>query len=385
MLELDLTDPDVVRDPFTAYGRAREAGPVVRLAIPGMPMVALTRHADARALLTDPRFAVTAQSFIGIPGVPAEYHPYLRTMSEMDGADHLRLRRLAAPAFTARRAQEFRPTAEPLVEKLLDDLPAEPDLLADFAKPLPMQVICELVGIPAQDRADWVEWGGIVAAFDVARLGEAVPGIIEGAKAAVAARPETGLLGELVHAKEDRLTDTELVTLVWHLVLAGQTPVNLVANAVAELWRRPADLAALRADPALLPGAVDELMRWCGPQLLTVPRYATEDVDLFGTTIEQGTPVVVSIAAVNRDPRAFPDPDTFDVRRAAGTQLGFGHGPHFCLGAAHARVQTEVALAALLHRDLTLLGAPEELRVPDPGTWRLRALPVRIGAGNAGT
>ncbi len=384
MLELDLSDPEVVGDPFTAYGSAREAAPVVRLAVPGMPMWALTRHADARAMLTDPRFAVTAQSFVGIPGVPAEYHPYLRTMSEMDGPDHLRLRRLAAPAFTARRAREFRPTVTQLVEKLLDALPAEPDLLADFARPLPMLAICELVGIPAADRARWVEWGGIVAAFDVARLGDAVPGIIEGAKAAIAARPETGLLGDLVNA-EDRLTDTELVTLVWHLVLAGQTPVNLVANAVAELWRRPADLAALRADPTLLSGAVDELMRWCGPQLLTVPRYATEDVELAGTRIAAGEPVVVAIAAVNRDPRAFPDPDRFDVRRAPGTQLGFGHGPHFCLGAAHARVQTEAALAALLRRDLTLLADPAELRVPDPGTWRLTALPVGIGTARAGT
>jgi cytochrome P450 len=162
---------------------------------------------------------------------------------------------------------------------------------------------------------------------------------------------------------------------VWHIVLAGQTPANLVANAVAELWTRPDDLAALRADPSLLPGAVDELMRWCGPQLLTVPRYATEDVDLHGVRVAAGEPVTVAIAAANRDPRVFADPDRFDIRRAAATQLGFGHGPHFCLGAAHARVQTEVALAALLSRDLELAGEP--VRAPDPGTWRLTELRVR--------
>ncbi|HEX6357466.1 cytochrome P450 [Actinophytocola sp.] len=377
MYELDLTDPEVIRDPFTAYDRAREAAPVIRLNIPGMPMLALTRHEDARAMLTDPRFVIRPTSFLGIPGAPAEYQRYLHTMSEMDGPDHLRLRRLAAPAFTARRAQEFRPAVEPLVEKLLDAMPAEPDLLRDFAKPLPMHVICELVGIPAADRADWVEWGAIVAAFDVARLGEAVPGIIEGAKAAIAARPPMGALADLIRA-EDRLTDTELVTLVWQLVLAGQTPVNLIANAVAELWTRPDVLAELRADPALLPGAVDELMRWCGPQLLTVPRYATEDVDLFGVPVSTDEPVTIAIAAVNRDPRAFPDPSRFDLRRGAATQLGFGHGPHFCLGAAHARVQTEVALSALLARDLTLTVNPAELRAPDPATWRLTALPVRV-------
>jgi len=377
MLELDLTDPEVLRDPFAVYGRAREAGPVVRLAIPGMPMWALTRHDDARTFLTDQRFAITSGSFVGIPGVPAEYQPYLRTMSEMDGPDHLRLRRLAAPAFTARRAQEFRPNVEAVVEKLVPT--GSVDLLRDFAKPLPMSVICELVGIPAADRDDWIEWGAILVSGDARRFGEAVPGIIEGAKSAVARRPDSGLLGDLVRA-EDRLTDTELVTLVWHVVLAGQTPANLIANAVAALWSDPAQLAMVRADPTLLPGAVDELMRWCGPQLLTVPRYATEDVDLHGTVVSAGEPVTVAIAAVNRDPRVYPEPDRFDVTRAPATQLGFGHGPHFCLGAAHARVQTEVAIAALIRSDLTLAADPADVRVPDPGTWRLSALPVHLGS-----
>lgn len=370
MHEIDLTDPAVLRDPFAAY---KGAPRVARLAIPGMPMWALTRHEDARSMLTDPRFAITSRSFLSIPGVPDGYADYLRTMSELDGPDHLRLRRLAAPAFTARRAQDFRPSVESLVEKL----PVSADLLHDFAKPLPIHVICELVGIPVTDRPQWVEWGAIVANFDAARLGQAIPGIIEAAKAVLAARPTTGLLGDLLRV-EDRLTDTELVTLVWHLVLAGQTPANLIANAVAELWTRPAVLASLRADPGLLPGAVDELMRWCGPQLLTVPRYAAADVDLFGTEVKAGEPITVAIAAVNRDPVAFPDPDRFDITRPAAMHLGFGHGPHFCLGAAHARVQTEVALSALLTRGLTLTEDPAKYRAPDPGTWRLTALPVRV-------
>jgi cytochrome P450 len=370
--EVDPTDPAVLRDPFTAY---RGAPRVVRLTVPGMPMWALTRHDDARAMLTDPRFAITARSFVGIPGVPDGYEDYLRTMSELDGPDHLRLRRLAAPAFTARRAQDFRPSIEPIVDGLL----AAPltDVLHDFAKPLPIHVICELVGIPQADRPRWLEWGATVADFDVAGLGRAIPGIIEAAKSVLACRPTTGLLADLLHAG-DRLTDTELVTLVWHLVLAGQTPANLIANAVAELWTRPDVLSRLRANPALLPGAVDELMRWCGPQLLTVPRYAAEDVDLFGTPVKAGEPVTVAIAAANRDPAAFPDPDRFDITRPAANHLGFGHGPHFCLGAAHARVQTEVALKALVACDLALVADPAEFRAPDPGTWRLTALPVRF-------
>lgn len=377
MYEVDLTDPEVIRDPFSAYAKAREAGRVVRLNVPGMPMLALTRHDDARTMLTDPRFAITSRSFVGIPGVPEGYDDYLRTMSELDGPDHMRLRRLAAPAFTARRAQDFRDSIEPIVEKLLAGLPDEPDLVRDFARPLPMHVICELVGIPHAERGDWIEWGRTVADFDVASLGKAIPGIMEAAKSLVAGRPDSGVLGDLVR-QEDRLTDTELVTLVWHIVLAGQTPANLIANAIAELWTRPDVLAELRANPKLLPGAVDELMRWCGPQLLTVPRYSVSDLDLFGTTVKAGEPLTVAIAAVNRDPSAFPDPDHFDITRGAATHLGFGHGPHFCLGAAHARVQTEVALSALLRRDLTLTVDPAEVRAPDPGTWRLTALPVRV-------
>jgi cytochrome P450 len=376
MHEVDLTDPAVMADPFTAYDRAREAGPVVRLNIPGMPMWALTRRDDARALLTDPRFVIRSGSFTGIPGVPEDYQRYLRTMSEMDGQDHLRLRRLAAPGFTARRAQDFRPSVVPIAGELAAGLPADADLLRDFAVPLPMLVICELVGVPEADRADWVGWGAIVASGDGRRFGEAIPGIVEGAKALVAARPNTGVLADLI-GDDDRMTDTELVTLVWHIVLAGQTPANLIANAVAALWTRPNDLAALRADPSLLPGAVDELTRWCGPQLLTVPRFAAEDVDLHGVRVATGEPVTVAIAAVNRDPRVFADPGRLDLRRAAASQLGFGHGPHFCLGAAHARVETEVALGALLARDITLVGEP--VRAPDPGTWRLTELPARVG------
>lgn len=380
--EIDLTDPEVVRDPFTAYGRAREQGPVARVLVPGMPMWALTRHDGARAMLSDPRFAITSGSFVGIPGVPDEYQPYLRTMSELDGPDHLRLRRLAAPAFTARRAAEFRPRIEPVVAALLDALGEEADLLADFAKPLPMSVICELVGIPEADRPKWIEWGGHLAAGDVRRLGEAVPGIIDGARSALAdarRNPRGDLLSELVHASDDgdRLTDTELVTLVWHLVLAGQTPTNLIANAVPALLSHPEQLALLRADPELMPGAVEELIRWCGPQLLTVPRYADEDVELHGVHIRKGEPVTAAIAAVNRDPRVFPDADRLDLTRRAAGHLGFGHGPHFCLGSAHARVQTEVALAMVLRRHPDLALAAEPVRAPDPGTWRLASLRVR--------
>lgn len=376
--EISLTDPEVLTDPFTAYGRAREQAPLARVGAPGFgPVWAATRHETARAMLSDPRFELTSHSFQR-PDVPEHCRAYLRTMSEVDGPEHTRLRRLVSPAFSARRALDFRPRIAPLVGQLLDALPAEADLLRDFARPLPMDVICELVGIPEDDRPRWREYGIAVASGHGPAFAAAIPGIVAGAQAAIARRraePGDDLLDDLIGA-QDRLTDTEMVTLVWHLVLAGQTPANLIANAVVALLEHPDQLAALRADPRLVSRAVDELIRWCGPTLLTIPRYAREDVDLAGVLIREGEAVVAAVPAVNRDPRAFADPDRLDVTRSGGGHLGFGHGPHFCLGASLARMQTEVALTALLGRPVEAVRAD---RMPDPGTWRLSSLVVRFG------
>jgi cytochrome P450 len=392
--EIDLTDHGVLRDPFAAYGHARERSPLARLLAPGFgPMWVLTRHEGARAMLGDPRFQLNAASYMR-PDVPEDCLAYMRTIQEMDGTEHTRLRRLVSPAFTARRAVQFRPRIEPIVENLLDDLPdhaehGSVDLLRHFARPLPIDVICELVGIPEPDRPRWREYGAAVAAGWGQAFAEAIPGIMDGAKAAVAARraePGDDLVSDLIRTQAedgDRLSDTEMVTLVWHLVLAGQTPTNLIANAVEALLCHPDQLAALREDLGLMPCAIEELMRWCGPQLLTIPRYTRQDVELGGVLVGKGEPVTAAIVSANRDPRAFADPDRFDISRAAGPSghLGFAHGPHFCLGASLARVQTEVALTALLRRfpDLTLAVSPGDVgRIPDPGTWRLASLPVTL-------
>jgi cytochrome P450 len=399
VVELTLTDPELINDPAGVYGRAREQGAVARLGAPGFgPLWGVLRHAEARAMLADPRFALQADSYQR-PDVPEHCRPYLRTMQEMEGPEHQRLRGLVAPAFSARRAADLRPRIEPIVNRLLDAAQdaaqnaaqgdGEVDLLRDFARPLPIEVICELVGVPVADRARWREYGAAVAAGHGKALADAVPAIIDSARQAVAhhaGAPATlppDLVSDLlaVHAADgDRLGEIELVTLVWNLVLAGQTPTNLIANAVAALLAHPDQLAALRADPALLPRAVEELTRWCGPQLLTVPRFAQEDLDFAGVAIAKGDMVTVSIVAANRDPRAFRDPDRLAVGRAQGAaaHLGYAHGPHFCLGAPLARVQTELALAAVLRRFPALRLAPGERaeRLPDPGTWRLGSLRV---------
>jgi cytochrome P450 len=389
--EIDLTAPDVLRDPFTVYGQARERSPLARLSVPGMPaMWGVTRYAEARAVLSDPRrFALGSGTFAFKPQVSEELAPYLRSMQEMEGPEHTRLRRLVAPAFTPRRAAEFRPRIEAIVEDLLDDLTTHAadgpaDLLAHIARPLPMAVICELVGIPESDRPRWQEYGAAVASGAGAVFADAMPGVIEGARAAVAARradPRDDIVTDLVRAQADdgdRLSDVELVALVWQLVLGGQTPTNLLANSVETLLAHPDQLAALREDPGLAPRAVEELMRWCGPQLLAFPRFTTGEVELSGVRIGAGEPVVAIVAAANRDPRVFPDADTLDVTRDSPAHLGFAHGPHFCLGAAFARVQTQVALTALLRRAPGLALAGDVQRAPDGGTWRLAALPVTL-------
>jgi cytochrome P450 len=387
--EIDLTDVQVLTDPFPAYDQAREASAVARLVIPGFgPFWALTRYAEARAMLGDPRFEIRSGSFLRPPGVPDHCLPYLRTMSEQDGPEHLRLRRLVAPAFTPKRAERFRPRLAALAGRLLDDLPSHAedgvvDLVPHFARPLPMDVICELIGIPAADRPRWREYGAAVAGGAGQDFAAAIPAIVDGAKDVVGrsrAEPGDDLIGDLVRAQDgDRLTDTELITLVWHLVLAGQTPVNLIANAVEALLTHPGQLALLCADPALWPGAVEELMRWCSPQLLTTPRFAREDVEIDGTLIRAGERVTAAVVAADRDPRAFDDAGRLDVTRSGPPQLGFSHGPHFCLGASIARVQTEVALSALFSRfpDLAL-AVGDVPRAPDGGTWRPAALPLTL-------
>ncbi|GAA4883262.1 cytochrome P450 [Pseudonocardia benzenivorans] len=389
VVEIDLSDPESSRDPAATYGAARERSAVARLVAPGMPpMWAVTRYAPARALFTDPRLALGEATFALLPTlVAAEYLPYLRTMQQMEGPEHARLRSAVSPAFTPARAAAFRPRAEAIVDAALARVAAGRVDLVEVARPLPIEIICALVGVPEDERAPWHEFGAAVATGHGPAFVEAVPRIIEAARAAVeAARARSGddVLSTLVRTP-DGPTDTELVTLVWQLLLAGQVPALLVPNAVHALLTHRGSAAALRADPALLPNAVEELIRWCGPQLLSLPRIAQEDVELDDVTIGKGDMVSAALVGANRDPRVFTDPDVLRLDRPnANAHLGFAHGPHFCLGAGLARMQTEVTLRAVLRRAPRLPEPDEAARRPDPGTWRLTSLPVLLDAPRPG-
>ncbi|MEW1629038.1 cytochrome P450 [Streptomyces sp. NPDC089173] len=390
--EIAMIDPGVLKDPIAAYGEARERSPIVRLMAPGFGSIwAVTRHDDAKTVLNDPRLAMTADSWN--QRIPDDIKPYMLTMSHMDGADHGRLRKLAVRAFTARRVAARREMIRRSTERLLDALPGHAedgavDLLEHFARPLPTFVVGDVMGIPEADRPLWRAYVGRMSSG--ATYDDALRDAVEGARQVVALRrekPGDDLVSDLLQAQAEsaeRITDTELITMVWHTVFAGQDNLaNFIANSVVALLSHPEQLAALRADPGLMPRAVEELMRWRPPLLLTAIRYALEDFELCGAPVRRGDSVVAVIASANRDPRVFADPDTLDITRPAGTavQFGFGHGPHYCIGATLASVEAEVALGALLDRfpGLALAVPPEEVpRLPNPGSWHLTALPVTL-------
>jgi cytochrome P450 len=404
----NIMDPALIADPVGGYGRLREEAPVVRGSAPdGRPCWIVTRQADVRLVLGDPRFVNNPASvtdmtvenlrdrlteMIGIPRDIAHY--FIDTILDSDGADHTRLRKLVSRAFTVRRIGELRPRVEEITGELLDRLAGldEPvDLVAEFAYPLPITVICELVGVPEADRPAWRRWGTALMTLRKESSAVAAREMIAHIHDLIARRraePADDLLTALVQVQEedgDRLSADELVTMVLTLVIAGhETTAHLISNATLALLTHPDQLARLRAEPDLWPGAVHELMRFCGPVQIARTRYAAEDVQLGGVTIRRGELVQPVIVSANRDPREYAEPDRLDVtRRPAGRgegHVGFGHGFHYCLGAALARQEGEVALRALVERfpGLALASAEQEW-VQVPGMRRLARLPLRLG------
>jgi cytochrome P450 len=411
---IDVMDPELLRDPFRGYSRLRERAPAVPALLPGQttPMWLVTRYEDVRTVLNDRRFVNNPanvpgmdvgnlrEELIAVRGIPADSARYLLdSVLSVDGADHLRLRRLVSRAFTARRVLEMRPRVEAIAERLLDELTGHAedgvaDLIEHFAYPLPITVICELVGIPEEERHRWREWGRSLASMEPGVLAEPLRGMIGSILDLIGRRrahPADDLLTGLIRQHDeddDRLSDTELVTMVLTLVLAGhETTAHLIGNGTAALLTHPDQLALLRGDPALIPAAVQELMRWCGPVQGTQMRYAAEDVDFGGTLIPRGSPVMAMLVSANYDPARFADPDRLDLTREADsrreTHVGFGHGLHYCLGAALAKQEGEVAFTALLRRfpGLELAVAAEDLeRQFLPFSWRLDRLPVLLGS-----
>ncbi|TDE36168.1 cytochrome P450 [Nonomuraea mesophila] len=377
-----LTAPD--RDAFLA-GLAGQ-GPVCRgTYIDGSPVWLVTGYPESVAVLTDPRFSsdVTRQSTIdlaAVAGLPGDVAPYLlRTLGANDPPDHTRLRRLVSREFTARRVESLRPRIQEIVDALVSGLPEEFDLIERFAYPLPVQVICELLGVPAADRGTWRSWAADLTAPDLEKVAAGARGLVGYMSRLIVAKradPGDDLLSGLIRVQEadgDRLADEELISMSISILMAGhETTVGLISQSVWLLLTR-------RLDPGDISDAVEEFLRFTGSAEIAVLRYTLEPVEIGGVTIPQGEAVQVVYAAANRDPRRFDQPGRLDLRRADNAHLAFGHGIHYCLGAALARCETQIALATLLDRfpGLTLSVPASEIGW-QPGMKRaLTSLPVR--------
>jgi cytochrome P450 len=383
--------PSAIEDPYSLYHRLRAEDPVHQT--PAGIWV-LSRYDDVALVLRDARFGrrgfqqlITAR--FGGPG-------FTHSMLLQDPPDHTRLRTLVSKAFTPRAIEGLRGRIEFMVDALLDAAVdrGEMDLIADLAYPLPASVICEMLGVPLQDRDGLREWSA-----DIARSLDAVivsdPEVITRANAAGAAlreyferlvaerrrAPRADILTGLIAAEEagDRLSTDELFATVILLFLAGhETTANLIGNGVLALLRHPAELARLRDDPALIESAVEELLRYDSP-VQRVSRITTGDVVIGDRTIPSGSLAMALLAAANRDPAHFPDPDRLDLARRDNRHLAFGSGIHFCLGAPLARLEGRIVFAALLRRCPRLALATD--RVEWRQTFALRALmalPVRV-------
>ncbi|MEE4543384.1 cytochrome P450 [Streptomyces sp. V4-01] len=369
----------------------------------------ITRYDDARNALADPRLSkdpsAAPEWAKAMAGVGDDEGPMGRNMLNSDPPDHTRQRKLVNRAFTPRRVEALAPRIQQITDELLDAVEGLPqvDLMASFAQPLPITVICELLGIPAADRHDFAVWTRMLLASPSTEAGVAsrregnkemsryLEGLIAAKRpdvdpdAAEDAHPD--LISALIApGRTDGLDERELLGMIKLLLVAGhETTVNHIGNGMVALLRHPEQLRALQDRPGLLPGAVEEMLRYDGPIERVPMRFTTEDIEVGGTTIPQGSAVNVVLASADRDDTRFGDGCTFDITRAENPHMAFGYGIHYCVGAPLARLESRIAFSTLLDRfpDIALAVPPGELRwrVGGPNIMRgLDTLPVILGA-----
>lgn len=362
VIDLAALGEQFTADPYPVYAELRERAPIHRVRVRrlGGTLEAwlVVGYEEAREALADQRLSKDPTTLgIQIP----EGELIGRHMLTTDPPEHTRLRRLVAREFTARRVQALAPLVQRITDELLDAMVprGRADLVDSFAFPLPLTVISELLGVPVADRAAFRRMssevvapsGGAPPEANLAGLGSFLDAMIEEKRRS----GTTGdLIGDLIRTADeegDQLSSSELRAMAYLLLIAGhETTVNLIAGGVHALLRHPGQLAALRADPTLVDGAVEEILRYEGPIETATWRHAHEPVELGGAHLEQGDPVLVSLASAGHDPARFPDPGRFDIRRRTQGHLAFGHGLHFCLGAPLARLEGRIALTSLLER-----------------------------------
>ncbi|MFD7443334.1 cytochrome P450 [Streptomyces sp. NPDC059909] len=379
VIDLGEYGPEFTADPYPFYAKLRATGPVHEVVTPyGDRMWLVVGHEEARSALADPRLSKSPGT-LGLVMLDEQViGPHLLVL---DPPDHTRLRKLVAREFTMRRVESLRPRVQQIADELIDTmLPAgRADLVDAFAFPLPITVICELLGVPAADRGRFRAWSTEVVAptsaeterTAVHELAAYLDELIEDKRCS---RPADDLLSALLRTLPhspagmggtpvedgDRLSAAELRAMAYLLLIAGhETTVNLLSNGVRALLTHPAQLAALRADFGLLDGAVEEMLRYDGPVETATVRFTREAVSYGDAVIPAGQAVLVALAAADRDPDRFPEPDRFDIRGENRGHLAFGHGMHYCLGAPLARLEAGIAIRTLLERCPDLALDPE--------------------------
>lgn len=375
---------------FPAYAAMRAEGPAAGFTMPdGKRLWLVTRFAEASEMLKDQnRFvndisnALTEEEYAALfQQSTEELTPEQQAMAALtdevlsgqllgvDPPDHSRLRRLVAIPFTPKYIEGLRPRIQAIADALLDAAEAraeatgrhEMELIDDFAYPLPLTVIAEMLGIPEEDRGRFREWSQAAVSFTPAdRANPAMTGklieFIAYMQALVATKradPGDDLLSGLVIAEMegDKLSENELLSLIFILIVAGhETTVNLIANGMLALFEHPEEYARLRANPDLVRSAVEEMLRFYGPVEMSLTRWAREDAVFGGVQMQRGDQVMALLASANRDESRFPDPDRFDIAREPNRHLAFGTGIHACLGSALARMEGQIAFTTLLAR-----------------------------------
>ena len=396
---LNLTSEEFIDNKYETYERLREEKPVQLAKISVMTVYTVSRYEDCTNILKDPRVlrnrtTATGGSRAPFP-VPKALKPLMESMIVEDDPNHRRLRELVRKAFRPQAIRQLEDRIDACSQELLDQLSREGqfDLQAQYALPIPVRMIGDMMGVAREDMPRFGEIMGVLTKgfsgwrmlrtlfWDMPDTARFVRNLIRDKRD----KPGDDILTGLIQAEEDgdRLTEDELVAMVFLLIVAGfETTVHLITNGVHTLLEHPEQLARLRGDPTLIEPAVEEILRHRGPVHSTKPGYAKEDITLHGVTIPKGKPIMPLLAAANHDPRVFEEPQEFDIARSPNRHLSFGHGVHFCLGAHLARAEARLAISNLLERfpDLALGVEPGALKLQRmPGWHRFDGMPVVTG------
>ncbi len=399
--KIDLVSQAFARDPFPTYARLRELGPVFLTRVPllGKTWVATTYQAASEVLKDQETFVMEGRK-VGktiFSGFLRLLPRTLRVLSEhmltRDNPDHRRLRRLVEQAFSRHSVENLRGRIGVLCDGLLDGLAGREtvDLLQEWARPLPVAVICELLGLPDEDRPKFSRWvKGLLSASSLLGLLLALPSLFRLLKyfrrhfEQCRQQPRPGLMTALVQAEQDgdKLSEDELLAMAFLLLIAGfETTVHLLSGGTLALLNAPQQKEQLLNDWSLVPSAVEELLRFVTPVQISEPRYVLHDLEFHGQSLRRGDRIVALLGAANADPARFPDPAKLDLSRSPNPHVSFGSGIHFCLGAQLARAEAQVGFERLFTRYPSLALAVADSQLKYTGTFNLRALatlPIRL-------